>query len=131
MLSQYLLICPTNIVQSTEPGLCNAVVNYTTNVSSQIYTSSGTMPLTYSVTYQLSGATTGSGSGNGSGLVFNKGVTTVVVTAINTCGQATCTFTVTIADTENPTIAMCSQSDTGSRRRSVYSSSNSGFTDNK
>ena len=42
------------------------------------------MPLTYSVTYQLSGATTGSGSGNGSGIVFNKGVTTVVVTAINT-----------------------------------------------
>jgi hypothetical protein len=98
-------VCPTNIVQGTDPSMCNAVVNYTTNVSSQIYTSSGTMPLTYSVTYQMSGATTGSGSGNGSGIVFNKGVTTVVVTAINTCGQATCTFTVTIADTELPTIA--------------------------
>lgn len=45
-----------------------------------------------------------SGSGDGSGSFFNIGTTTVEITATNSCGTANCTFTITVNDTENPTI---------------------------
>ncbi|WP_276132626.1 LamG-like jellyroll fold domain-containing protein [Polluticoccus soli] len=87
--------CPSNIEVATTSTTCNAVVNYTTSVT-------GTPAP--AVTYTLSGATAGSGAGNGSGLTFNKGVTTVAVTAANSCGTAQCSFTVTVNDNVNPVV---------------------------
>ncbi|MFE3872532.1 beta strand repeat-containing protein, partial [Flavobacterium sp. ZS1P70] len=88
-------ICPLNILKNTDPGVCTAVVSYTSAAT-------GTPSVT--VTYAFTGATTGSGSGSGSGSTFNKGITNVTISAANTCGTASCSFTVIIADTENPTI---------------------------
>ncbi len=88
--------CPANITTGTATGVCNAQVNYSA-------TASGTPAPTY--TYAFSGATTGTGNGTGSGSTFNRGTTNVIVTATNSCGSTTCTFTVTVEDRENPTIA--------------------------
>ncbi|KXK36997.1 MAG: fibronectin type III domain-containing protein [Bacteroidetes bacterium OLB9] len=96
--------CPSNITQNTDAAMCTAVVNYTTAVSSMLHTPFGNSPLAYSVAYEFTGATTGSGSGDGSGSTFNKGGTTVTITATNACGSAVCTFTVTIEDHELPNI---------------------------
>ncbi|MFN8289052.1 MAG: HYR domain-containing protein [Chitinophagaceae bacterium] len=90
--------CPANITANTAPGQCGAAVNYTATA-----TGSATPVLTYT----FSGATTGSGSGTGSGSFFNKGVTTVTISAENFCNIATCIFTVTVADNEPPVINTC------------------------
>ncbi|MDI1306730.1 MAG: HYR domain-containing protein, partial [bacterium] len=89
--------CPSNIVTNAGNGVCTAVVSYTATIT-------GTPSPT--VSYVFTGATTGSGSsGTGSGSTFNKGTTTVTITATNTCGTATCSFTVTVNDSQNPTIS--------------------------
>ncbi len=85
--------CPGSQTANTGTGTCDAVVNY-------IATASGTPAP--SLTYSFSGATSGSGNGTGSGSTFNKGVTSVVVTATNTCGTTTCSFTVTVNDNTPP-----------------------------
>ncbi|MEQ1911071.1 MAG: HYR domain-containing protein, partial [Vicinamibacterales bacterium] len=60
-------------------------------------------PVSYS--YVLSGVTPGSGNTTLSGKVFLKGVTTVTWTAMDACGNtSTCSFTVTVNDTELPVI---------------------------
>jgi VCBS repeat-containing protein len=87
--------CPSNSTVNTDAGLCSAVVNYSTAVTG--------VP-TPSLTYTFSGATTGNGAGNGSGSVFNKGTTTVTITANNACGNAVCRFTITVEDHEKPAI---------------------------
>ncbi|MBL7747458.1 MAG: HYR domain-containing protein, partial [Chitinophagaceae bacterium] len=87
--------CPANITQSNTTGQCGRIVTYSTTV--------GGLP-TPTETYTFSGATTGSGAGNGSGSFFNVGTTTVTVTATNSCGSVNCSFTVTINDTEPPTV---------------------------
>lgn len=86
--------CPGNITTLTTTGSCNTIVNYTV-------VSTGAPVLTYS----LSGATTGSGNGTGSGLVFNLGITTVTVTATNPCGTVSCSFTITVNDSQIPAIS--------------------------
>lgn len=86
--------CPGNITTGNDPGVCSAVVNYTVGVS--------TSPAAI-VSYMFSGATAGGGAGTGSGATFNKGMTTVAVTATNSCGTQTCTFSVMVNDTEKPT----------------------------
>jgi VCBS repeat-containing protein len=88
--------CPSNITTNTDAGLCSAVVNYTPTVTG--------VPAP-SLTYTFTGATTGSGAGDGHGKVFNKGVTTVTITAHNACGDAVCRFTITVEDHEKPVIA--------------------------
>jgi hypothetical protein len=88
--------CPGNQNVNSSVGSCSAVVNYTA-------TATGTPGPT--IAYTFTGATTGSGSGTGSGSTFNVGVTTVTITATNFCGNPTCSFTVTVKDTEAPTIA--------------------------
>jgi len=87
--------CPANLTVNAASGACTAVVSYTA-------TASGTPAPTY--TYSFSGATTGSSSGTGSGSTFNKGVTTVTITATNPCSTPTCVFTVTVNDTQAPSI---------------------------
>ncbi|MCB0610352.1 MAG: hypothetical protein KDD12_21695, partial [Lewinella sp.] len=84
--------CPGNITTGTDNGVCSAIVAY--NVTA----SNGTL------TYAFTGATTASGSGTGSGSTFDKGVTNVTVTATGNCGSATCSFTVTVEDDENPVL---------------------------
>jgi FG-GAP-like repeat/HYR domain/Abnormal spindle-like microcephaly-assoc'd, ASPM-SPD-2-Hydin/FG-GAP repeat len=89
-------LCPVNQTHPTATGTCAATVSYTA-------TATGTP--TPTLTYAFTGATTATGSGTGSGGIFNKGATTVVITANNGCSSnATCSFTVTIADNETPTI---------------------------
>ena len=87
--------CSPNIVTNNTIGQCGKTITYTT-------TSGGTPAPT--ITYSLTGATTGSGNGDGSGSFFNVGVTNVTVIATNACGTASCSFTVTINDTQNPTL---------------------------
>jgi len=90
--------CPSNINANTSTASCNAVVSYTATVTS---TPAGT------ISYVFTGATTGSGSGTGSGNTFNKGTTTVTISAINTCGSATpCSFTITVTDNVKPVMAV-------------------------
>ena len=88
--------CTGNQSANDDAGNCSAVVNY----SAPIVTGSPA-PV---ITYTFSGATTGSGSGTGTGSAFNSGITTVSLTATNTCGAPTCSFLVTVADNINPTI---------------------------
>jgi hypothetical protein len=81
------LICPQDITVSNDPGQCSAVVNYPA-------------PL-------VSG-----GTGNvvvvcipPAGAVFPAGTTTVICTATDASGTtATCSFDVTVQDTESPAI---------------------------
>jgi len=88
--------CPGSpVTVNTTVGLCSAAVGYTV-------TADGIPAPT--LTYDLTGATIGSGPGTGSGSMFNKGSTTVTVTAANPCGAPTCVFTVTVTDLENPSI---------------------------
>ncbi|MES2332153.1 MAG: LamG-like jellyroll fold domain-containing protein [Bacteroidota bacterium] len=87
--------CPSNISVSTTAGLCSAVVNYTTTAIGE------PSPV---LSYTFTGATTGSGSGTGSGSIFNKGLTTVTITAANLCGSVTCSFTVAVIDNQAPTV---------------------------
>jgi hypothetical protein len=90
---------PGNMTTGNDAGLCSKVVTYTA-------TAVGTGSTTF--THQFAGATTTSGfvSGDGSGTTFNKGVTTVTLRASNsTCADKDSTFTITVNDTENPTIS--------------------------
>jgi gliding motility-associated-like protein len=91
------ITCAANVIVDNDPGICTAAV-------------SGIAPATVNdncgiptVTYTLSGATTGSGTDDASGTVFNSGVTTVQYTAEDGNGNTqSCSFTVTVNDTENP-----------------------------
>lgn len=88
--------CPANISIGNVANTCGAPVTYTATATG--------IPAP-GISYSFSGATTGSGSGTGSGSTFNVGVTTVTLTATNSCGTNTCSFTVTVLDTQNPTIS--------------------------
>ncbi|WP_158644006.1 T9SS-dependent choice-of-anchor J family protein [Pseudobacter ginsenosidimutans] len=87
---------PSNISLNNAVNTCSAVATYTA-------TGTGTPAPTLS--YSFTGATTGSGHGTGSGSTFNVGVTTVTLTATNSCGSTNSSFTVTVNDTQNPTIS--------------------------
>ena len=89
--------CPQTQYQQiyTSATACNAVFSYSPTING--------LP-SPSVSYTFSGATTGSGSGTGSGSAFNLGQTTVTITASNTCGNATCSFVVTVIDSNKPAV---------------------------
>ena len=96
------IVCPGNVVVSNEAGLCEATVN---NLTPTVTDNCGVE----SVVYELSGATTASSPGTGindaSGETFNIGVTTVTYTVTDDNGNMVdCDFTVTVNDTENPTL---------------------------
>lgn len=82
--------CPNNIIVNAETGLCSAVVSWTAptasdNCTVQSFTSS-----------------------HNPGTSFASGSTTVTYTAIDTNGNtATCSFTVTVNDNQNPVINNC------------------------
>lgn len=78
--------CPGDIFEPTDPGKCTAIVNYTV-------TPNDFCPGVVIV------------SCPGSGSEFLKGMTSVTATATDLVGNtATCSFTVTVADNEVPTI---------------------------
>jgi hypothetical protein len=85
-----VLTCPTNIVASNDPGLCTASVSFAAAVTGS------PAPV---VTYRIGGNVITSPH------VFPLGTTTVTATAINGGGFATCSFTVTVNDTEAPEIS--------------------------
>jgi hypothetical protein len=87
-----IITCPLNQTASAGAN-CKAVVTY-------VVSATGTPNPAY--TYTFAGATTGSGSGTGAGAIFNKGVTTVTVTAANLCNTQSCNFTVTVNDDTDP-----------------------------
>ncbi len=75
-----VITCPANIVQTTAPGQCSAIVNY--NVTA---------------TDNCAGVTVVSTPASGS--VFPVGTTTVMATATDAAGNtATCSFTVTVTN---------------------------------
>ncbi len=84
------IACPQDIVQPNDPGNCSAVVNYTVPVG----------------TDNFAGATTALTNGLGNGGTFTLGVNTETYTVTDAAGNsASCSFTITVNDTEGPAIA--------------------------
>jgi HYR domain len=82
------ITCPANIVRSTDPNLCAAIVSYTTPT----YTSS------------CAAGTLSYVSGGLSGSMFTKGTTTVLWKVTDGGQSQTCAFTVTVTDGQAPNI---------------------------
>ncbi|MEO6286854.1 MAG: HYR domain-containing protein [Dyadobacter sp.] len=88
----------TDLTATTDAGLCTALKTYSIGTTGYP---------TPTITYVFSGATTGNGAGSGTGSVFNKGVTTVELTASNGCDPvAVQTFTITVSDTQAPSLTV-------------------------
>jgi hypothetical protein len=82
------ITCPANVSQATAKGLCQAVVNYTNATATDNCSGVGT-PV----------------CNPASGSVFPKGITTVTCTVSDASGNTgSCSFTVTVTDSEAPTI---------------------------
>lgn len=81
------IFCPGNLVTSTSPGQCGAVVSYNVTASKDCV------------------AVTNVVCNPPSGYVFPKGITTVTCTADDGAGHTTnCSFTVTVLDSQPPTL---------------------------
>jgi uncharacterized repeat protein (TIGR01451 family) len=88
--------CPSNITTGNDPGVCGAVVTYTTPVGSD----------------NCAGATTAQTAGLPSGSTFPVGTTTNTFEVTDSSGNKTsCSFTVTVNDVEDPVIS-CPSSQT-------------------
>jgi hypothetical protein len=84
------ITCPSNITVNNATGTCGATVNYTTPTFSD----------------NCPGATINRTAGPASGSTFPVGVTTVTHQVTDASGNtASCSFTVTVNDTENPVIS--------------------------
>jgi len=82
------ITCPGDITVENDSGECSAVVTW----ADPIVTGDPTPTVS---------CTPASGS------TFPVGTTSVTCTATNSCGTATCTFTVTVVDAEDPVISGC------------------------
>src|SRR5262249_9043756 len=81
------ITCPANITKANDPGLCSAVVTYTTP------TPTDNCPGPTAACTPLSGT------------IFPKGVTTVTCTATDASSNTSnCSFTITVNDTQAPTL---------------------------
>ncbi len=85
-----VLTCPANITASNDPGLCSRSVSFAASVTGS------PAPV---VTYKIGTAVITSP------YTFPLGTTTVNASAINGGGFSTCSFTVTVNDTEAPVIS--------------------------
>ena len=101
----------TTIVVSGQPTAFTACPSGT--LTHNTAASACTASVTYNVAanegdliYSLSGATVKGGNGSGSGSDFNKGVTTVSVTALSGCGTLAtpCVFEVRVLDAQAPAL---------------------------
>ncbi|QNA43133.1 CHRD domain-containing protein [Lacibacter sediminis] len=84
-----VVTCPANITVSNDAGLCSASVAFEATVTGSP---------DYFITYKVDGKVIFPG------YIFPVGTTTVKATAINGGGISTCSFTVTVNDTEAPQI---------------------------
>jgi uncharacterized repeat protein (TIGR01451 family) len=83
--------CPANVEHSTDPNVCDAVVTYPNATASDNCPGVGTPVCSPS-----------------SGSTFAKGVTTVSCTVSDaSSNSANCTFTVTVKDTQAPSLGPC------------------------
>ena len=92
--------CPENLTANTAAGICTASVTIPDIVFND--NCSGA-----SLAWSMSGATTGSGSGQPGTKTFESGVTTIILTvtdAATPANTATCSFTVTVTDNQNPVV---------------------------
>ncbi|WP_136073178.1 HYR domain-containing protein, partial [Candidatus Ulvibacter alkanivorans] len=86
-----IIACPMDIVANNDPGVCGAVVNFADAVA--VDPEDGPLAVTQT-------------AGGASGTVFPIGDTTVTFEATDSDGNTSmCSFTVTIIDNEDPTIA--------------------------
>jgi uncharacterized repeat protein (TIGR03803 family) len=90
----FAIVCPEDKIVNTDTGYCTTVVNDIDVIVT---------PADSAYTCTLTGDTTDSGNGSANGLTFNKGVTTVTYTLTDDSTK-TCSFKVTVNDTQNPTI---------------------------
>ena len=84
-----VITCPANITVSNDAGLCSGSV---------AFEATATGSPDFSITYKVDGKVIFPGH------IFPVGTTTVNATAINGGGISTCSFTVTVNDTEAPKI---------------------------
>jgi hypothetical protein len=85
------IICPANITKSADANACTAAVTYATPAATDNCSAVGSVTCTPS-----------------SGSSFPKGATTVTCSATDASGNSSsCSFTVTIADTQSPTLGAC------------------------
>ncbi|MEZ4875905.1 MAG: HYR domain-containing protein, partial [Flavobacteriaceae bacterium] len=83
--------CPMNIVETNDPGVCGATVNFANAVAIDI--EDGPIPTTQTV-------------GPASGSVFPVGDTTIEFAATDSDGNTvTCSFTITVTDDEAPAVS--------------------------
>ncbi|MCP4411126.1 MAG: HYR domain-containing protein, partial [Gammaproteobacteria bacterium] len=121
--------CTTNHTVDTDNGACS----YTHSGTGWDGTGSDNCP-GFAFTYILSGATSGTGASLNN-VLFNKGITTVEWTNTDAAGNtATCSYTVTVEDNEDPTILglpsdIYQSGDIGSCQ-AIVSWSNPSVTDN-
>jgi hypothetical protein len=92
-----VITCPSDIIKTTDPGLCSAVLD--PGFPTRVF---GSEPITY--IWVMTGATTGSGSGAivPNPHTFNAGITTITWRATNIEGFDECTQTITIVDNQAP-----------------------------
>ncbi|MBK6932233.1 MAG: hypothetical protein IPH12_15770, partial [Saprospirales bacterium] len=91
------LSCPPNATGTANPNVCTTLIP---NINAVF---SDNCP-TVGVTYTLTGATTGSGGGQLSNTVpFSSGITTVTYKVDDGANAVTCSFKVTVNDTQFPT----------------------------
>jgi len=85
-----LISCPASLTVGVDGGTCSALVTYTTPVG----------------TDNCPGATTAQTAGTGSGSTFSLGVSTEAYTVTDAAGNsASCNFTITVLDNEQPGIS--------------------------
>jgi phosphatidylethanolamine-binding protein (PEBP) family uncharacterized protein len=96
------IVCKTNQTRGTSAPLCS----YTTiGTEFDLTSSTDNCGVISTTTYTLTGATSGSGSNTLATFVFVKGVTTIKWTVTDPAGNSsTCSFTVTIADDDPPSL---------------------------
>jgi len=111
------ITCPANVIASTDPNQCSAVVNYSNATATDNCPGVGTPTCTPA-----------------SGSAFPKGTTTVTCTVNDASGNsASCTFTVTVNDTQAPAItcpANVTASTDPNQCSAVVTYSNATATDN-
>jgi uncharacterized repeat protein (TIGR01451 family) len=96
------ITCPANIVKSTDPNQCSAVVNYPApTVTDNCPCSTGASPKKGPTVQTFCVPVCNPPSGS----TFQKGTTTVNCSASDAAGnQSSCSFTVTVNDTQPPSI---------------------------
>ncbi|MBL4705887.1 MAG: HYR domain-containing protein, partial [Flavobacteriales bacterium] len=95
------VVCPGNISVSNDVGSCNASV-VTPNPATA--DNCAVQDLTWALTGATVGTSAATGINNVGTATFNVGITTVTYTVGDGSNTVTCSFTVTVTDTENPTI---------------------------